>query len=324
MPSYYWPPVYAETKQEVLDAIAFNSSTGLISGCNLTVSGTNPARFNMSAGWCQYVDCYTDPLNPVLKKVYQTEQLNMAVQDINLSSATAIAIDEQGNLFQSKTKFTSDNRRKLAPLGTILHLDGATVTGIINISPNIRPWDVGGAVSDILYYLGSQVDTGNEYGPNGANLKIDKSAGYIFGAGLGGKAPSTTLNYQYIDPLTQAQFFYVFRNGSGGWSITGPHTDIQPNKWDNGSGTPATVIPSRFTNQHITLVTPNQTFIQFGQKVYTSLAESQQSVLVEPFVTNPELELALFRSHLCVGSSATALNDVAQALFIPTQKLGSF
>ena len=91
--------VFAE--QKLVGALM--QSTALIDGCELTVNGVDPEKFDMAAGFGVVVDNTTTPGVPVITWVIVPAQTAVVPTYIGIDIATYLNIDINGNLIQRQT-----------------------------------------------------------------------------------------------------------------------------------------------------------------------------------------------------------------------------
>jgi len=311
-----------DTKLRTTQAIGNLTSTGLLTGGDLSINA-NPALFDMTAGTAIVVDNYTDPLNPVYSHVSWSAFTGVAVTDIATNPRTDIGIDSAGAIFQSPTALTTGQRRDYVQIGRLIHLNNTTINGVTNV--HHHAFDQLLTASDLSDSIGSLNRTGNVYSANGANLQINKSSGEIYRIGSNQddeQNPNITSN----DPETISIMRMTYQDGSGGFTVGPTITEIDPDNYDDGSGTPVSVSVNKWTVQRLFYFTeggPPQanTFVHYGQVEYNSLAAAEQALFTENVATNPILADATFRAWLIVKNGETALNS-ANTDFVEVAKFG--
>jgi hypothetical protein len=177
-------------------------------------------------------------------------------------------------------------------------------------------------VTDFVNIVGPLNASGNVFSANGANLNLDKSAGETFRVGTNyatsKKSPSVTQD----GGLSGFSFQYRYQDGVGGWTRDAPTTVVDPNQYDDGSGTLASVPNNNWTIQAIFLFgATDAPFLQYGQETFGTQAAAE-AALNDTFAVDPGLSEATFRGWLVVQEGATALNNVAQASFFEAGLFG--
>ena len=299
-------------------------STSLITGGEVIINGGDNTAIDIAAGTGFYIDNTTDPLNPFPQKVSWSAFLAEAIPvgsqfltfiGLDLSSGTAVVVLQA-------TNWTPQQRRTIVTLALAIHTGQIEIESIgsdYSFGLDIRP-----TLTDLSKSLLSiNVGGGNIFGPNGANLNIDKSAGSTFGIGSNYQNDKESPNITTDASILVASFFYTYQDGVGGFT-NGPDTVlIDPTQWDDGSGTLAAVQTSNtWTTQRIWFFTETATvIIHYGQTEYGTLVDAQADINTEVFVKNFGLVTG-FRGWLMVRKGAIDLSLIADAKFIAAGMLG--
>jgi prefoldin subunit 5 len=292
-----------------------DSSTGVINfdGLSFSPSGTTYNVGNIK-GW--FIDNYTDPANPTKIYVDFAPTVGNPVTNITTQNSTYVGINSSGVLQQSATQFTPSQRRSIISLGVVIH-SNKTFINVVNNTPSVavNPAD---QLSDLIRGIGYFNQSGNVYGLNGTNLKINKSSGIIFKEGSGFVVDRKNPHTVSLGGLVATTFRY--RTLAGVESAE--TTDINPNTYDLG-GTESAVAGNKFTIQRIALFESNVTRIQYGQNLYNNMSDAISAIEVEPFVVEQNIrENGLLRGLLIVRGGTTDLTDVTRAKFITVSKFG--
>ena len=296
--------------------------TGLASGGVITINGVDNTKFDISDGYGYIVDNWTDPDNPTKTKVTWSGLTAITVTNIATEFRTNVAINSSGTIIQQSNSFDADDLRDLIILGRAVHANKTNINLVLSYPYTAYNLPLNNA--EFIKAIGPINVDGNVYNPNGANLNLDKSAGSTYRLGTNYtnsvKKPNIT-----TDPSgTAITFGYRWQNGSGG--ITeGPFvTEVDPDQYDDGSGTLATVPNRKWTIQRVWYFgATNSTFMMYGQAVYDSLADAEANVFGEIFNKDPNFDEATFRSFIIVRKDATDLSVLTRAKFIPANKYGT-
>jgi hypothetical protein len=180
-------------------------------------------------------------------------------------------------------------------------------------------------ILDYILALGP-LNMGNVYGPNGANLNWDKSFGGTAFPGLNYDDDLTGKNTGVTTDAAITAGFGVlaYQDGAGGWTIGSPTQSVDPNFYDNGSGTLAAVSNNKWTVQRIFWrASVAATAIYYGQVQYNS-KEGAIASRQDPVVHNQDLDdsLLTFRGWLVVKKGANNLSDPTLACFINAGRFG--
>jgi len=309
------------------DVVNTRFSTGLITGGIVTINAGDPTAVDISAGEGFYADNFTDPQNPVRLKVSWSTFLAQPVLNLttelftnfglDLSSGTAVVVIQN-------PIFSASQRRDFIPLSLAGHTTGVAIQ---SLSP-FYAWALDGqqALYDMREVLGQiNVAEGNVYSGN-SNLTINKSSGGSFF--LGGNYHNSKKTPNMTNDLAQAPVplvFYTYQDGVGGFIAVPPSPNIDPNFWDDGTGTLNTVANNQFTIQRLywfpeALIT----VVHYGQTEYANLAAALAAINTEPFIKNPQLPPAAsgFRSWLVVEEGTTDLSNPVNAAFLAAGKFG--
>lgn len=299
-----------------------NLPTGFITGLELSIKPGDPTKAIIDVGIYAITD-FSNIANIQVQLIQVTTPIEFTPQYLTTNPASYIALDVNMNVIQSSSPFQNEHRRTLALIGSTIH----TNLTIINVTNEIKAPIVAptNQLHDLIEAVGSLNLEGNIYGPNGANLQINKSAGTIWGLGINS-------NY-YLDPhrlsiptQTALTFRYRLRdiNLPNGESID--VTLIDPDNYDN-AGVKTAVPNNRFTIQRINLFQSGLTRIQYGQTVYNTMSEARTLVQTETFQTEANIaDRAIFRAFLIIKKGTTNLTTAVasgDADFIPVDKFGN-
>lgn len=310
---------FDEVYAGITSGAPLNQSSGVLTGGVLSI-GTGGAgvatTFSITAGTGQIVDNTVNPTT--VTAVSWTAQINVAVTNILTNLVTFVAIDSGGNVIQSTTDFTPVQMREYIVIGVVVHSNQTTVNAINQAQ--IVAYNQGNQLTDLMYSIGLFNVSGNIFSANGANLKINKSAGSIFRRGANYTTLTDNPHLVTTGALTQAPLRMQNQTGAGSASTT----DIDVANYDLAGVTTAISPATRFSVLRIYLFQSNLIAVQRGQATYQSLAEAKASIQTETFVTNSILAAnGLLRGFLCVRANATDLSNPTQAFFIDAGKFGS-
>lgn len=302
------------------EAVGASVSTGVISGGVMSV-GTNPATVNITALVGYYVNHVT-PGSTFVKTINLPAQTGVALASTS-RVVTWWMVDPNGNLIQQGTQPTATQRRNNIQLGITAYSSAANAIFNVQTTPVINRQFVN-QMYDFFYSLGTFSITGNLVTPNGANLSWNKSAGQLFSPGFN-YATSATNPHMVNSPAVTAAAFRYSTQISGSASLT-QTTFIDPANYDNGGViTPVGGGSNSCTIHHIfqfaTNLVSEQFAVQYGQTVYSNLANAQAALTNENFIVNPDfVGIGVLIGHIIAIKTATNLSDPAQAIFVKAQK----
>lgn len=289
-------------------------SSGLLSGGLLSIN-TNPTKFNLSGGNAIVVD-NTDVLNPTYITLNWKSSTGMIDPLLTTCDTTYINMNSSETLVFSSTGLTSAERRDYVAIGWLDHPDRANISFAWT-----EPFYNSGIQSqynDFIENYGSFNIKGNIYSAS-SGLQIKRSSGKVFDGNanyaVSSKDPHIVTNLVGEDPCL---IYYSHRtNLTGDWQNDLPPVSyIDPNNYDDGSGSPIPVPSGKWTIQVVTYYAIYEANdIQYGQKIYASCSEALGN-LYDIIYLNPYNTDDILRAWLVVKQGATDLTDIAQANFI--------
>lgn len=322
--------VTSENFLDVEDILLNDQSTGILKGGIVSINGGDNTKFDFTALTLHIVDNFTDPENPVITKVEiaaqtavtGTEVVTNFVTSIGIrldnvaptggtSTAISATIDGVAGTVHITQKpdisYTNAETRDIVQIGAILHSQS-----IIEDTFNLQ--QIVPSIALQLYDLASAIGvfniSGNIFLANGANLNIDKSEGEIFRQGANNDGTIAGLknpNVDFSSLASPATFTYSHRNGSGGFTLITGQTLIDPDNFDDGSGTLVAVGNNKFTIKKLYIGTDGFIGIEYGQVEFTKLSLAEGAV-TDPTVVNPiATSNTSFRGWLIVEKGITDL-----------------
>jgi hypothetical protein len=303
---------------EILNSL----STGIIDGGIISINALDDSKFDISSGVGVVVDNHSDPANPVVTVLtWDTITVSGDMSGPSGRHPVYITMDKDYNVHQSLSPLTPDKYSDEIYLGIIavLTTTGKVVAAYQMQSPAYEPMI---RMRQFFDALGAFNIEGNVYSPNGANLKIDRSAGKLFRPGANYSASHKVPDILDTDSVSQETFFQP-KHVAGVWAYTSPaSSDLDPEYYDNLTNLVA-VPAGKWTIRPIYYY-PNARFIPYGQAVYDTkedaIAGVGDAVQVHPILTPGEFVL---RGYIIVQQGATDLSDTDQAEFIVLGKFGA-
>ncbi len=288
--------------------------TGILTGGEVTINGGDNTKFDVAEGTGIVID-WTDPSNPVRTEVSWDEFLAQSIPNLATGLFTTVQIGASGNMIiLSGVIGTSLARRENIQLQTLVHDTGVQIDAV---SRSSKPaYDVTEALLDYVIKLGP-INSGNDYTANGANLQIDRASGDstlpFINRANDTQSPTTLITAQE----SIVTFNTIYRDGVGDFVIIPSVTDIDPDLWDDGSGTLAAVSNNRWTVQRIFFFGQSlDSGVSFGQATYSTLEAAEASIPTESPLIAPIFQLGVFVTALIVKKGATDLSDIAVAKFV--------
>ena len=302
------------------------AGTGLVSGGSMSINA-DTTKFDVAAGTGVVMDIHSDPANPTYTAVSWGASTANTVTNIATQQQTAIGIDSGGNIVQYSATFpTAEEGRDYITLGFLVHPNLTNISGISNQPLYGTASSVVNTIADMNSAIGPIVKSGVNHSANGANLKIDRSAGEIFFMGSNFQTSKKAPNTFSVPSATPVTFLYTWRDGAGGFNTGAAFTtDILPGSYDDGTGgSPnpnGSVSTNTWTIQRIYYST-SIVGVHYGQATYNSKADAIDGVQTEAFSKNPALDGSSFRGWLIVRGGASDLSDSGDAVFINAGKFG--
>lgn len=301
-------------------------STSWLSGGNIAINA-DPTKFDVSAGTGVIIDNVTDILHPTHVHVSFGPFTGVSATRIGTDIGSRIWIDGTGAIQQTSLSLNPVLLHTQFPIGVLSH-QGSTI-GLVTQSAGVIDTNIAANLAGLGRAIGP-ITTGATFSANGVNLKIDLAAGETF---LLGAYKDNLNNPNTITTLatTSKTFITSFRDGAGGQTVSTSTTlNIVPGVYDNNTAggvyLPNGTVPNnKFTAQKISLFTNSGlTVVEYGQKLYASIAEAQSLINSDAFTSNPNIASAggSPREWLIVRGNATNLSDPTQAVFVPIIGIG--
>ncbi len=289
-------------------------STGILTGGEVTINA-DPTKFDVSAGTGLIID-WQSPAAPIRKFIRWEALVGESVPNF-ASVFTSLYFDSSGTLIKDPAGIPDGNDfRNRIYLQSIVHQSGVQID---LVSSGSNPaYEVSAALYDYIRFLGP-LNKGNCFSPNGVNLTFDKDAGQTalpFINRANDAQNPTVQTDSFLSPVTN--FSYSYQDGASGWTPVFPNSVIDPNFWDDGSGTLNTVTNNRYTVQRLFWFPQSgTTTVTYGQAEYQTIQDAKDALLTE----NPNLDPIItnngsFTALLIVQEGATDLSDPVQAEFV--------
>lgn len=314
----------SEEVQNAIDetVLTINSriSSSIKWGGELSVNAVDNTKFDIASGEGYIVDSYTDPENPVIKRIFWEEKIGITPIYLNSSLVSAIYLDENGDVQQFLTQISQEALRDYIHLGVLLHFNLTFITEAKNF-PNWNQ-DILLSLDDLHSALGSIINfQGNEYIYNGDNLNIDRNAGSFFSFGSNYSVNKKNPNFIQVASAEAIFFFQAWRGTPTQFIVT---DEVDTNYYDpNGDGV-LVEIPDGFYTAHRIYHEPllGLDIVQYGQYLYDSIKKGSFSYQSENFDVIPEVGFSVLKTVLVVSGEANDLSDRDSAKFIQLGILG--
>lgn len=289
-------------------------STGVLEGLKLSVNLSNPQTFDLSAGVGVIVD--NSFSNPPIKEIYKDATIGITATYRLTAPLSYIYLDSNGDIQQSTSQLEGAALRNSIQIGTITHLANNNIEAVSSSPVLIADTQI--TVKELVRALGSVINiSGNVISGIASTLTVNKTAGQSFIVG------GNYLTEDFDNPnilnnavLNAPTLVRVWRNGVGGVSYNFATNTVDPNNYDDGSGTLATVPGNRYQIQRFFYYpTGNRLVVAYGQNTYNNIADAKIAITTESFELSG-LPPTPIRIYLIVKKSTTDLTNTADAQFL--------
>jgi len=279
--------------------------------------------YDIAAGSGYIVDNYTDPASPVSTLVSWSAKIGLTPSGLTTENTQFIGIDINGDHVEFDELPTEIEMRDIIYLGKLL-INEITDTTIFGLTFPRMKYGFASQFDDLVNALRTINIDGNDISANGANLSLDKSEGITHRVGANYpnsyKNPSTITNAEDLAFTFSPNYRSVTPGKFINETVT---TTLNPDEWDDGSGTLQAVPTGSFTIQRVYFFTNGNFFITYGQVLYSSFNEALEGVVSEcPEVEEQFSVDASLRAALVLGEGVTSLLDFRKAKIAPADKFG--
>jgi hypothetical protein len=313
-------------------------STGLLHGGVLsTVNGTTTFSITSGSGIIiDYNASTVDEPYPTIVQVDWPAYVSSSLPNITTAEITYIAIDSTGALFKQNTAYTDGDFEDKIIIGRVLHQTGSVTNGTIT-SPTVA-YGQTGFRGDFIRAFGPLKLSGHIVSVNGTAtnpptntefLGLAKTAGDSYVEGRNYTTNPNSPNYVKSTTdtaLTTSKIYREHVTSAGAVIIdsgvaNAGYAAIDPNKYNDGSATPAAVpTGNKFTVQRLYWF-PNSVnraiFAYYGSAVYSTLDDAETGIGNEAFTEGDNTrDAAILLGYLIVKQGATDLNVSTDAKLI--------
>ena len=285
--------------------------TGLAAGL-ITIKSTTTIDVAAGEGTIVNLD---DPTNPTTVDLQWAAFADVPI-NVTQALSTIYIIDTGGGVAGLLVENTQDNgvtRRTRIRLGLALHSAGVITSVLLN---PITTYGVGSALVDLYRQLGDINRTGNEYSADGANLRLQRSGGEVFGRNLSIAPTPNDPNIATLAAVVAiSSYVYSRRDGSGGFPLS-VTAQIDPDNYDAGTAVLTPMPAGKFQAQRLLFdARSGRTVIEYGQNVYDSIDKAVDGINQNNIAPNLLFNTLLLTGWLVVRQGATDLTVGADAFF---------
>ena len=163
------------TGDQDLSVVLHTTSTGLSQGGTLVID-TDTSKFKVNSGFGYIVNGHSDVENPTSSKITWSTTAATSAQFLATHNASYIAVDINGDIFQTSEPLTATQRRNYIRIGLLVHPNRTSIF-IVNDQPTLNV-ELGGQVQDVLNLIGFVSKSGNRVLPAAATgMTLKKEAG---------------------------------------------------------------------------------------------------------------------------------------------------
>ena len=293
--------------------------SGLIYGGVVTFSGAN-MFISPGGGLVVNYNASTGSAAAVVPTQVKWGPITASATYLTSSQYSHIFIDENGNLQQQIEDFTTSQYLEKIPLGTLGHL---TNNYIDAFGEEKQTTYAGPAqANQFIRSFGPLKQQGYDLSAIGSTLGFSTEQGITFKlGGFYSKDPNNPSVYDTPSLTSTGRTVRVYRSGSnfiGDINGGSFYNVIDPTKYDDGSGTLATISGSTTTIQRVYLgPTSERFYVYYGQATYDSIPSAVSKLSTEQFTESLTTSKSLtFVGYLVVRADATDLSDINQANLI--------
>lgn len=281
-------------------------STGLIGGGAVSVNSGDNTLVDISAGSGQVVDSTTNPLNPLLTPVswaIKTGYNLTTTADPGDLVAIYLALDSGGLVVERLALPTPEERRNTIDLGIVARNDADQIvfagSGPTNIIHNPSS-----QLQDLMAAWGPFNIVGNRIQPNAADLQIKKTEGTVFRNGVNfqidGKNPHMIV---LAEQAPVSPFNYKLGDGTD----IAFASQIDPDSYDDGTSTLATVPNRKWTVQYISVFASGVVEVLYGQEIFSNEEDAIIAISNIDFVIPSDSQEAIPLAFLVLQQGDTSL-----------------
>jgi len=307
-----------------IDTLTENVPTGITSGGELSKASNTQFTINAGTGLINDLNkesTATKPYPEILEISWSTQTItvsNLAPLESEQKN-TWIYVDELGQVQQQSTPFTDGQYSNKIPIGVALHSSGVIL--FTKTFPQTA-YNTTDGLQQFARIFGPLKKDGLTVTANGANLSLDRAQGtsFAFGRNYVNNPNSPSL---VIDATkSQAEIHRYYKDGTGGYvrdnNSGNGYTEIDPTKWDPGTGTLSTVPGGQFSIQRFYFFpgTPDILVVYYGTEYFSNLEEAERNFLSSQADEDDNTaQQAVYLGAVIVSGSANNLQNVNQAKF---------
>lgn len=300
-------PVSLDVIESNLDDI-FIKSTGLIQGGVPSVNGGDNTLIDITTGEGQIVDSTTDPDNPVLTPVVWDAKTGY---DLTTTAATGdvvaifISLDSGGNVIERSALPTAEQRRDTIDLGIVARND-ADVIVFAGSGPLSVIHNPSSQLQDLMQAWGPFNVEGNKIEPY-SGLQFTKTVGSLFRNGANFSTNPKNPHVVFLaaqDPVSS--FGYKLSDGTDVDPIA---SVLNPDIYDDGTSTPATVPNNKWTAQQVSVFASGIVEVLYGQELFANEEEAVTALANIDFIIPSDSQGAVPLAYAVLKEGDTSVTS---------------
>jgi len=177
--------------------------------------------------------------------------------------------------------------------------------------------NIPGALYDLSNTLGPLKKGGMKLTDSGnSDLELRTTAGAFTSIMKGALTRPTTPNIESFAASTVTSYLYLYNDNAGSFTVV-PEEEVQPDSWDDGSGTLATLSNNRWSVQRVySAGDVNTMIIHFGQVEYKTFEEAALGLFTDDHIKFAPLDGSLFLGFVILKKGTSDLGDTTEAFIV--------
>lgn len=299
-------------------AARISLSSGLISGCVLSINAGDNSKFDMTSGIGVHVDNTTTPGVPIITAVTINAIVAGTPLDIATETVTFICFDNTGSLILTNIESTPAQRRDRILVGAVSHADFTTIDSVFH-NPNL-PADAAAQTHDLMQALGFFSTSGNQIVGNTGTMTVNKGAGFGFDRSRNFDVdPKDPHNFP-MPALATASMFQILQDAT----LLTVSSTIDPTQYDNAGVLTDVPNNNNATISYIYVFPGNQLVYLFGQEVFSTLSDAINAAGTESTVVPTDLANGgLLLARIISRKAATDITDASDSKIIASSAVST-
>ncbi len=299
-------PVSLDVIESILDDI-YIKSTGLMEGGIPSVNSGDNTLIDITAGSGQVVDSTTDSDNPVLTPVVWDAKTGYNLTTTASTGdvvAIFLSLDSGGNVIERSALPTAEQRRDTIDLGIAARNDSDVIvfagSGPLSVIHNPSS-----QLQDLMQAWGPFNVEGNKIEPYASDLQITKTVGSVFRNGANFSTNPKDPNVVSLAARDPISFFnYKLSDGT---DVDPAASELDPDKYDDGTSTPGTVPNNKWTVQQVSVFASGVVEVLYGQEVFATEEEAVTALANIEFTIPSDSQGAIPLAYVILQESDTAV-----------------